>query len=97
MLSPSGLPEVPCARCGTRVAGLGWNELCPDCRTERTRRANRLASRISLPATLLVGLYVIFRMPTFPLARIYGIIAILVTSIVVRKIVHRVAMEFMPQ
>jgi len=97
MRSPSGWPEVPCARCGTRVAGLGWGELCRDCLTERTRRANRLASRISLPATLLVGLYVIIRMPPIPLARIYGVIAVLVTYIVVRKVVQRVAMEFMPR
>lgn len=97
MLSPSGLPEVPCVRCGTRVAGLGWGELCPACRAERTRRANRLASRISLPATLLVGVYVALRMPSFPLARIYGVIAVLVTYIVVRKIVQRVALELLPQ
>ena len=97
MLSPSGWGEVPCARCGTRVQGLGWGELCPACSSERTRRANRLASRISLPATLLVGLYVAIRMPPYPLARIYGVIAVLVTYIVVRKVVQRVAIELLPR
>ena len=97
MLSPSGWGEVPCARCGTRVQGLGWGEICPACRSARAHRANRLASRISLPATLLVGLYVIFRMPAYPLARIYGAIAVLVTYIVVRKVVQRVAIEFLPR
>jgi hypothetical protein len=97
MLSPSGWGEVPCARCGARVAGLGWGELCPACRTERIRRANRLASRISLPATLIVGLYVVYRMPPLPMARIYGMIAVVTTYIVVRKVVQRVAIEFLPR
>ena len=89
--------EVPCAQCGTRVAGLGWGELCPQCRRERQRRASRMASRISLPATLLVGLYILWKMPPEPLARIYGIIAVLVTYIVVRRIVQHVALEVLPR
>lgn len=89
-------PEVPCARCSARVAGLAWGDICPACRGERARRANRLASRISVPATLLVGLYVFLRMPPLPLARLYGVIAILVTYIVVRKVVQRVALELLP-
>jgi hypothetical protein len=79
------------------VPGLGWGELCPACRTERARRANRLARRISLPATLFVGLYVVLRMPHYPLARVYGVIAILVTYIAVRKVVERVAIEMLPR
>jgi hypothetical protein len=79
------------------VAGLAWGALCPDCGAERARRASRLASRISLPATLLVGLYVALRVPPIPLARVYGMIAVVVTYIVVRKVVHRVALEHMPR
>jgi hypothetical protein len=97
MLSPSGLPEVPCARCEARIAGLAWGELCPACRSERQRRANRLASRISLPATLLVGLYVTLRLPPLPIARFYGILAVLVTYLVVRKVAQRVALEMLPR
>jgi len=93
MLSPSGSAEVPCARCGTRLAGLAWGEICRECRNRQAARANRLARRISLPATLLVALYVIFRLPPLPLARVYGIIAVLVTYIVVWKVVYRVALE----
>ena len=96
MLSPSGWPEVPCARCEERVAGLAWGARCPACTAERAGRASRLARRISLLATLLVGLYVLWRVPPIPLARIYGGIAILVTYIVVRKVVHRVALEHLP-
>jgi len=94
MLSPSGWAEVPCARCGTRVQGLPWGEVCPACRAERVQRASSLARRISLPATLLVGLYVLLRVPPLPLARVYGIIAVLVTYIVVRKVAYRVALEW---
>ena len=90
-----GLPEVPCARCGERVAGLAWGELCPTCRAQRRRRASRLANRISLAATLLMGLYVAFRMPPDPMARLYGAIAVLATYIIVRRIAARVALETM--
>lgn len=93
MLSPSGSAEVPCAGCGARVPGLVWGDSCLDCRHRRAARASRLARRISLPATLLVALYVAFRVPPLPLARVYGLIAVLVTYIVVRKVVYRVALE----
>lgn len=86
-------PEVPCARCGTRVAGLAWGERCADCQAQRRRRANRLASRISLTATLLVGFYAGYRLPPTETARIYGIIVVVITYIAVRKIVQRVALE----
>lgn len=90
-----GLPEVPCARCGERIAGLPWGELCPACRAQRLRRASRLANRISLAATALMGLYVAFRMPPDPMARLYGAIAVLATYIIVRRIAARVALETM--
>jgi len=88
-------PEVPCARCGARVAGLSWGDRCPACLAERHRRANRIASRISLPATLLVGLYAGARLPPTQVARLYGIIVVVVTYIAVRKIAARVALELL--
>lgn len=97
MPSPVGLPEVPCVECGQRVRGLPWGELCPDCRAARHRRASRLASRISLAATLLMGLYVAFRMPSDPMARVYGAIAVAATYIIVRRIATRLAMELLPR
>ena len=95
MPSLSGLPEVPCARCGRRIRGLGWGELCPDCLAERRRRANRLASRISLAATVLMAAYVAFRVSAAPMDRLYGAIAVLATYIIVRRIASRIAMEFL--
>ena len=93
MPSLGGLPEVPCVRCERRVAGLAWGDLCPQCHAERSRRASRIANRISLAATLLMGLYVAFSMPPDPLARIYGTVAVLATYIIVRRVASRVAME----
>ncbi|HZN98597.1 MAG TPA: hypothetical protein VFB61_12770 [Gemmatimonadales bacterium] len=96
MQSLSGLlPEVPCVRCQRRIRGLGWGELCPDCRAERKRRASRLASRISLGATVLMAAYVALRVPAAPMARLYGAIAVLATYIIVRRIATLVAMEYL--
>jgi hypothetical protein len=95
VLSPSGLPEVPCARCGRRISGLPWGELCPDCRAERQGRASRLAGRISLAATVLMAGYVALYVPADPMARLYSAIAVLATYIIVRRIATRVAMEYL--
>ena len=98
MPSPVGwAPEVPCARCAKRVPGLGWGELCRECRAERSRRAAGVARRAALAATFAVGLYVALVTPPVPLVRVYGIIAILATYLLVRQIVHRVAMELLPR
>ena len=93
MLSPGGLPEVPCAKCQRRVPGLAWGELCPQCRAERSARASRLANRISLAATALTAAYVALRMPNEPTAHFYGAVAVVATYIIVRRIVGRIAME----
>ncbi len=97
MLSPGGLPEVPCAKCERRVRGLGWGELCPDCLAERKRRASRLANRISLAATALMAAYVALRVSAAPIARMYGGIAVVATYIIVRRIATQVAMEYLPR
>jgi 16S rRNA A1518/A1519 N6-dimethyltransferase RsmA/KsgA/DIM1 with predicted DNA glycosylase/AP lyase activity len=93
----SGLPEVPCVKCGRRIRGLGWGELCRDCLAERKRRASRLANRISLAATVLMAAYVAIRVTAAPMARLYGGIAVLATYIIVRRIATQVAMEYLPK
>lgn len=92
-----GLAEVPCVKCGTRVRGLGWGELCPDCLAERKRRASRLARRISLAATLLMGAYVALKFPADPGARLYGAVLVAATYLIVRRIATRLAMELLPR
>jgi hypothetical protein len=54
-----------------------------------------VANRISLAATVLMGVYVAFRMPPDPMARLYGAIAVVATYIIVRRIAARVALETM--
>jgi hypothetical protein len=93
---PSGLPEVPCAKCGRRVPGLAWTALCPECRWEREARARRLSSRIALVATAVIGLYVALRLPPDPTARFYAGVAVVATYLIVRRIATRLAMEFLP-
>lgn len=39
----------------------------------------------------------IVRLPPLPLARFYGLLAVLTTYIVVRKVVQRVALELLPR
>jgi hypothetical protein len=95
MPSLGGLPEVPCARCGRRVRGLRWGDMCPDCLAERRRRASRLASRISLAATVLMAAYVAVFFPATSMARVYGGIAVLAIYIIVRRIATQVAMEYL--
>ena len=97
MLSPSGWPEVPCAKCGKRVPRLAWGELCPECRWEREARARKLSSRLSLAAALLVALWVVFRVPADLTSRIYAAVAVAITYIIVRRIATRLAMEFLPK
>ena len=97
MRSLSGLPEVPCAKCGKRVPGLAWTELCPECRWEREARARRLSSRVALVATALMGLYVFFRVPATTSLRLYAAVAVLATYVIVRRITTRLAMEFLPK
>ena len=92
-----GLPEVPCAKCGRRVRGLPWGELCPDCRAERERRASRLAGRISLAVTALMAAYVALRFPGDASSRLYGAVLVLATYLIVRRIATRLAMELLPR
>jgi hypothetical protein len=76
---------------------LRWGDLCPDCLAEREGRARKLASRISLAATLLMAVYVAIRVSAAPMARLYGGIAVLATYIIVERIATKVAMEYLPK
>jgi hypothetical protein len=50
-----GRPEVPCVRCGRRVWGLGWGELCPECLAERKTRAYVALRMSGAPMARLYG------------------------------------------
>jgi hypothetical protein len=95
MLSHSGLPEVPCAKCGRRIRGLTWGALCPECQAEREGRASRLGRRISLAAAVLMAAYLGFGVPADAMPRLYSAILVLAIYIIVRRIATRVAMEYL--
>jgi len=93
VLSRVGLPEAPCIRCGRRVAGLPWGERCAECTAELRRRAGTIGGRAALAATVIAAAYVALRLPADPAARYYGVLAIVVTYVLVRRIVQRIMME----
>jgi hypothetical protein len=86
---------VPCAECLTRVPGIAWGDLCPDCRAQLRRRATPLVRRISLLAALLVVLYAWLDVPLTPKNRIWVAVVAVGTYFLVRKMATQIAMEYM--
>jgi hypothetical protein len=89
------LPEVPCVRCHERIPGLAWGERCPACRAERSRRARKLARRISLVAALLAALILGIQVPPGPDARMTIGIGVFSAFLLTRVIAQRLLMEFL--
>jgi len=93
-----GSPDVPCLTCGKRVYGLRWGTDCPECHAAREARASRLAGKVALGATALMAAYVWLAVPAEAgLGRVYGAIGVLVTYVLTRRIVSRIAMEYLPR
>jgi len=44
-----------------------------------------------------MGLYLMLRLPATPGLRLYAVIAVIATYIIVRRIASRLAMEFLPR
>ena len=86
-------PPAPCAKCGQKVAGVKWGDLCPDCKAELRRRAMPLARIISFVAALLIIGYAWLRIPLGPVSRIWVAGIAIAAMFLVRKIVLQVAME----
>ena len=94
MPSPDGFLEVPCARCGRTGAKIQWGDVCPVCRDEKKRRASRIGRWAAVPATIAVGAWVLLSVPPdVPVARIYGMVAVVATYVLVRRIVSRIAQD----
>ena len=95
MPSLDGFLEVPCARCGRTGAKIQWGDVCPVCRDEKKRRASRIGRWAAVPATIAVGAWVLLSVPPdVPVARIYGMVAVVATYVLVRRIVSRIAQDF---
>jgi hypothetical protein len=96
MPSPAGWREVPCVECGRFVAGISFVERCPECLERRKQRANGLASRVAIIATVLTAAWIFWHLPNNNLARWYAGVGIGATYLLVRLIVKRIAMEALP-
>jgi hypothetical protein len=90
----AGLPEAPCARCGKR-ARIAWGELCPLCQGEREGKAITLSRWIALGVAILAGFYALLRIPVE--SKWYAAIAVAAIYLICRRIVTRLAMEFLPR
>lgn len=88
-------PKVPCAGCLTRVAGLQWGDLCPDCTAELRRRASSRARYISLLVCLLVVWYAWLRIALTPSTRVWLAGIVVATYFLTRKIATQIAMDLM--
>lgn len=97
MRSLAGLPEVPCVRCERRVPGLRWGDYCPECLAQRTARARRIGRSISQVSALGMAAYVFLALPNTVGARTWGAIIVAATYFLVRQIVIRIALEFLPR
>jgi hypothetical protein len=97
MRSPlaSAEPTAPCAKCLTRVPGLTWGDLCPDCQAELRRRASPIARRISLLAALLVILYAWVTITLGPTNRIWVAGIAVGAYFLVRRIATQITMEYL--
>lgn len=95
MPSPAGWREVPCARCGTFVAGIDFGERCVPCQRDRLRRANHRARRISLVATAGMAGWIFVSRAAAGLGPWYTVMAIAGTYGMVYVISKRIAMEVM--
>ncbi len=96
MPSLSGLPEIPCPKCGRKDASAVVGDICVLCRVEILERANRIGRRGALLSTLLMAVYVWIRIPrggTSALPQMYGVIAVAATYIIMYRIISRVAFE----
>ena len=95
MPSPAGWAEVPCAKCGARAEGIDFGDYCRACSAERDARAQKLARGLSLGATAIAVLYVVFFVPRYGMAQAYGWIAVVATLVIVRRVTFRMAREFL--
>ena len=96
MPSPAGWHEVPCVECGRSAPGIDFGERCRGCQGRRQKRASNLGRRSALVATAAVGAWVLMDLPASSTGRFYAAIAVPVTYLLVRMIVGRLAMEFLP-
>jgi hypothetical protein len=94
MLSFGGLVEHECPRC-RRPVQLPLGALCDVCRREIEARASRLARSVAGGTTVLLALYVWWRMPPdpVPMQQMVGAIGVVVWYLLTYLVVRRSSRE----
>jgi hypothetical protein len=93
-LFAGGLVEHQCPRCGREVR-LPLGALCGECRAEIERKARRLGRWASGISTILLGLYVLARMPPDPYARVVSAVGVVIWYLLSNLVVRRAARELL--
>lgn len=86
------LTDDECRRCG-RKEEVPLGEICTTCRQEIDRKARRYARLAASITTLILAVYLYFRLPNIPNSRIVGVTAVIAWYIIVSRIVQRVLQE----
>jgi hypothetical protein len=74
---------------------VAWGELCPLCLGEREGKAIALSRWVALGLSILIGVYAVLRIP--PERRWYAAVAVAGIYLITRRIVTRLALEFLPR
>jgi xanthosine utilization system XapX-like protein len=74
---------------------LPLGELCRACRQDIERRANRAGRLVALASTIVVGIYVLVRMPAEPTLRMVGAASIAIWYLLTYLVVRRVMREYL--
>jgi hypothetical protein len=97
--SPLGFrgDPVPCVQCDRREAGLAWGDFCQVCRAEREARVRGVAQRAGIVAAVALAAWLIWRSPNELFPRIFAAASVLLLYVIVRRLVARLMLEFLPR
>ena len=88
------LTEHECPRCHQPVT-LPLGELCAACRQNIERQAGRIARWVALVSTILLGLYLVLRLPQDPTARMVGVASVGIWYLLTHLVVKRIARTYL--
>jgi len=88
------LREHECPRCH-RAVELPLGAICQECRQEIERRSSRLAMIVAASSTLVMMVYVWWRRPQDPTARLVSWMSVGIWYLLTRLVVKRAARELM--
>lgn len=89
--------KVPCVQCNRREYGLSWGDYCSLCREERLVKAERTAKRVAIAGAALMGGWHLWRTPPDLTQRIFAAASVLLVYLVVRRLVSRLLLEYLPK